>query len=160
MQQGCMTYQIKGLDPTPFLPLAEWTHEQLADAGMRRMTVSARPSFPCRIRLDDAAIGETVILLNHRSIPEGPYEASHAIFVTGGAKDRSVSHGMIPPALDRRLLSIRAFDEDHMMVEAELVQPGACDPVLRRLFEKGNVAYVHAHYAIRGCFAAEVRRAG
>lgn len=155
-----MSYQIRGLDPTPFLPLADCTDEQLADAGMRRMTVSARPDFPCRIRLDDAAIGETVILLNHRSIPEGPYAASHAIFVTEGAKDRAVSPGVIPPALDWRLLSIRAFDEDHMMIKAELVQPGACDPVLRRLFEKDNVVYVHAHNAIRGCFAAEVRRAG
>jgi hypothetical protein len=155
-----MTYQIQGLDPAPFLPLANWTDEQLLGSGMQRIAVTADPGFPCRIRLDDAAIGDTVILLNHRSVLGGPFAASHAIFVTEGAAERAVSYDRVPPALDRRPLSLRAFDKDHMMVDAELVQPGACDPALRRLFERDDVAYIHAHNAIRGCFAAEVRRTG
>jgi hypothetical protein len=34
------------------------------------------------------------------------------------------------------------------------------DPApFRRLLEDGDIAYIHAHNAVRGCFAAKVERA-
>lgn len=122
------------------------------------MAVTARPGFPCRISLEDLAFGERVLLLNHQSIGEGPYAATHAIFVGEGAR-RGNHADKVPPALDRRILSLRGFDAGHMMVGAALVQPGDADAAIRRLFDDPAVAYIHAHNAIRGCFAAAVERA-
>ena len=153
-----MTYRIKGLEPAPFAPLFELADAELEAQRMTRMTVTEKPSFPCRITLDDCEIGEEVILLNHVSHDgKNPYRASHAIFVSKAAE--AVSYvDAIPPALDRRILSLRAFDADGMMVDAALVQPGDADPAIRKLFANPAASHIDAHNAIRGCFAARIER--
>lgn len=153
-----MTYRIEGLSRAPFEELFRLSDEALAGRGMLRMTVTERPGFPCRITLDDAWPGETVLLLNHVSHEiANPYRAAHAIFVSEGA--RALFQDEVPPALDRRVLSLRAFDGEGMMVDAALVQPGEADAAIRRLFRDPKTAYIHAHNAVRGCFAACVERA-
>jgi Protein of unknown function (DUF1203) len=155
-----MTYQITGLEPNQFAHLVGLSDEQLAAHGAVRMTANGQPSFPCRVQLDDAQAGETLLLVNHVS-HEGnnPYRASHAIFVSETAREAAVYEDEIPPALERRILSLRAFDKDGMMVDAALAQPGEADGVVRRLLANEAVDHIDAHNAIRGCFAARVERA-
>ena len=155
-----MTYRITGLEPAEFAHLVGLSDEELATHGAVRMTADAKPSFPCRITLDDADIGETLLLVNHVS-HEGnnPYRASHAIFVGERAVEAAVYEDEVPPALDRRILSLRAFDAKGMMTDAALVQPGEADPVIRRLLADGQVDHIDAHNATRGCFAARIERA-
>ena len=153
-----MTYRIRGLDPADFAPLFALDEEALAARGVVRMTVTSKHGFPCRVTLADLDVGQTVLLLNHLSVARGPYRASHAIFVGQGG-ERADYQDAIPPALDRRILSLRAFDATDMMVDAALAQPGEADEALRRLFADASVAYIHAHNALRGCFAAQVERA-
>lgn len=152
-----MTYLIRGLDPAPFAPLFDLQDEELASRNVLAMAVTSRPGFPCRVSLDDAEVGERVLLLNHVSIGQGPYAASHAIFV-GQHQEPALYIDEVPPALDRRILSLRAFGADELMLAAELVQPGEADAAIRRLFEEPAARYIHAHNAIRGCFAAAVER--
>ena len=155
-----MTYQITGLDPSAFAHLVGLSDEQLAMHGAVRMTANKRPSFPCRVTLDDAEIGETLLLVNHVSHEgDNPYRASHAIFVSEGVTKPASYADEIPPALDRRILSLRAFDADGMMTDAALTQPGEADAVIRRLLADPAVDHIDAHNAIRGCFAARVERA-
>jgi len=154
-----MTYQISGLDPSPFKHLIGLTDEALSAHGAIRMTADKKPSFPCRVTLDDAEIGETLLLVNHVSHDgDNPYRASHAIFVSEGATEAARYQDAIPPALDRRILSLRAFDEAGMMTDAALAQPGEADAVIRRLLAEPAVDHIDAHNAIRGCFAARVDR--
>ena len=119
-----MTYRIRGLDPAPYRHLAGLSDNDLAAEGVTRMTVDSRPGYPCRITLDDLEPGASVLLLNHVSHGDGPYRASHAIFVSENASEAAVFDDSVPPALDRRILSLRAFDQGGMMVDARLVQPG------------------------------------
>jgi len=155
-----MTYQIAGLDPSPFKHLIGLSDEELEAHGAIRMTADKKPSFPCRVTLDDAEIGETLLLVNHVSHDgDNPYRASHAIFVSEGASEAASYRDEIPPALDRRILSLRAFDADGMMTDAALAQPGEADEVIRRLLADPAVDHIDAHNAIRGCFAARVERA-
>lgn len=154
-----MTYRIKGLDPATCRSLFGRSPEELTRVGAVRMSVTQRPGFPCRITLDDAEPGQTVLLLNHLSVENGPYRATHAIFVTEGAAAAATYLDEVPPALDRRALSLRAFDVADMMIDAALVQPGEADAGIRRLFADPAVGYIHAHNAVRGCFAAAVERA-
>ena len=103
--------------------------------------------------------GETLLLLNHRSHDgDNPYRASHAIFVSESATEAAVYEDEIPPALDRRILSLRAFDKAGMMSDAALAQPGEADAVIRRLLADNAVDHIDAHNATRGCFAARVER--
>jgi hypothetical protein len=154
-----MTYRISGLEPSQFAHLVGLSDEELERHGAVRMTANGQPGFPCRIQLDDAKAGETLLLVNHVSHDgDNPYRASHAIFVSESALEAAVYHGEIPPALDRRILSLRAFDRDGMMVDAALVQPGEADPAIRRLLADEATDHVDAHTAIRGCFMARVER--
>jgi hypothetical protein len=158
-RQTCaMTYRISGLDPSPFQHLFGQSDEALAVVGVQRLVVDQQPGFPCRASLDDLPAGRTVLLLNHESVATGPYRATHAIFVEEGATRAAVYEDSIPPALDRRVLSLRAFDENYMMVDAVLASIGEPDGTIRRLFEDERVDCIHAHNATRGCFAAVVER--
>jgi hypothetical protein len=155
-----MTYKISGLEPAQFAHLFGLSDAELAEHGAIRMTADKKPSFPCRVTLDDAEVGETLLLVNHCSHDgNNPYRATHAIFVSEGALERAVYDDEIPPALDRRILSLRAFDENGMMTDAALAEPGESDAEIRRLFANQAVDHIDAHNATRGCFAARVERA-
>ena len=155
-----MTYLIKGLDPTPYLPLFGLPDAQLAEQGAVRIPVTSAPGFPCRVSLEDAPVGSSVLLINHVShdVPN-PYRASHAIFIGEGAEEAAEFRNKVPPALDRRVLSLRGFDDDGMMADARLASPGKADAAIRDLFAQDGIAYIHAHNAVRGCFAARIERA-
>jgi hypothetical protein len=154
-----MTYKISGLEPAHFAHLFGLSDEELATHGAVRMTANGQPTFPCRVQLDDAKAGESLLLVNHVSHDgNNPYRASHAIFVSESTTEAATYRDEIPPALDRRILSLRAFDKDGMMVQAELVQPGEADPVMRRMLSNDAVDHVDAHTAIRGCFMARADR--
>jgi len=101
-----------------------------------------------------------LLLVNHCSHGgDNPYRATHAIFVSESATEAAVYEDEIPPALGRRILSLRAFDRQGMMSDAALAQPGEADVVIRRLLADNQVDHIDAHNAIRGCFAARVERA-
>jgi len=152
-----MTYRVTGLDPAEFRPLFSLPDEELALAGMRRMTVTTRPGYPCRVSLVDREPGEQVILLNHVShAVANPYRASHAIFVADAEQGEFVDQP--PPVFATRVLSLRGFDSDGMMADALLAQPGEADAAIRTLFARPQIAYIHAHNAARGCFSARVER--
>ena len=143
-----MTYRIKDLEPTGFAPLFALADAELKARGMTRLPVDG-PNFPCRVSLRDCAIGDEVILLNH---------LSHAVFVSKSAKQAAIYRDTIPPALVRRILSLRAFDAVGMMVDAALAQPGEADAEIRRMLSSPDVGHIDAHNAIRGCFAARIDR--
>jgi hypothetical protein len=154
-----MTYRINGLDPARFAHLVGLPDAELAAHGAVRMTADAPTGFPCRVRLDDVAPGGTLLLLNHVSHDgSGPYRASHAIFVGERSLEAACFSDAIPPALDGRILSLRAFDGAGMMSDAALAQPGEADAAIRRLLADPAVDHIDAHNAVRGCFAARIER--
>jgi hypothetical protein len=154
-----MTYRITGIDPAPYRHLYGLSDEQLADQGIVRMTVTAKPGFPCRVSLTDRDIGERVLLLNHISHDvANPYRASHAIFVIEGAEQAAEYVDAVPPVFGSRVLSLRGFDKDGMMADAMLAQAGEADAGIRKLFENPAIETIHAHNATRGCFSAKIER--
>jgi hypothetical protein len=152
-------YQVTGLDPSPFLPLYSLDEASLQALGVRRMQVDRANAFPDRIELRDGEVGETMLLVNHQhlDVPTA-YRSSHAIFVREGAVHAARVENQLPTALSRRQLSLRAFDAEGWMVDAALTAPGEAEAELRRLLVHSATAYVHAHYAARGCFAARIER--
>jgi hypothetical protein len=152
-----MTYRISGLDPAPYKPLFGLSDEQLAGQHAIRMTVTERPGFPCRVSLVDRDIRESVLLLNHVSHDfANPYRASHAIFVADA--DRAEFIDELPPVFAGRVLSLRGFDGDGMMMDALLAQAGEAEAAIRTLFDNPAIDTIHAHNATRGCFSAKIER--
>ncbi|MFZ5670622.1 MAG: DUF1203 domain-containing protein [Pseudomonadota bacterium] len=154
-----MTFVVTGLSPAQFQPLVGLSEEALAARGVLRQIVSEKPGAPCRVTLEDAEPGETVLLLNHVHQPaETPYRASHAIFVRESASTAARCENEIPEALARRLIALRAFDAAGMMIDAEIVEGTGLTPLIERFLAEPATAYLHAHYARRGCFAARIDR--
>ena len=152
-----MTYRITGLDPAPYKPLFGLPDEELAERGIVRMTVTQKPSFPCRVSLTDRDLGEEVLLLNHVSHDvANPYRASDAIFVADAEQAEFVDE--VPPIFATRVLSLRGFDRHGMMADAVLAQPGEADTAIRKLFANPEIEIIHAHNAARGCFSAKIER--
>jgi len=65
----------------------------------------------------------------------------------------------IPEQLRKRMLAVRSFDANGMMVDNRLVDGQELEPVIENLFTPSNVAYLHIHFAAAGCYAAKVERA-
>ena len=155
-----MTYRISGLEPSQFSHLFGLSDDELARQGAVRIIANGQRAFPCRVQLDDAQAGEPLLLVNHVSHDgNNPYRASHAIFVSETAPEALSYADEIPPALHRRILSLRAFDGAGMMVDAALAQPGEADLLIRKMLDNDVVDHIDAHTAIRGCFMARAERA-
>jgi hypothetical protein len=154
-----MSYRITGLDPAPFRDLHFLPGAALAERGVQRVLIESKHAAPCRISLDDAAPGESVLLLNYDHLPtETPYRQQGPIFVRE-TEGRFDSVGTMPPALARRTLSLRGFDGADMMIEADLTEGAEAGALIARFFANPAVAFIHAHYARRGCYAALIERA-
>lgn len=154
-----MSFAISGLDPAPFRPFYGRSDAELAEARVVRMTADAKPGFPCRVTLEDAEPGETLLLINHEHLPvDTPYRSRHAIFVREGAEVAARFVGQVPKQLASRLLSVRAFDAAGMMTDADVIEGHDLEPLIARFFADPAVAYLHAHNARRGCFAARIDR--
>lgn len=154
-----MSFVIRGLSPAPFLPLFALDDDVLAARNVRRVVADADRGFPCRLSLEDAKQGETLLLLpwDHHDVA-GPYRASGPIYVREAATQRAPArfHDALPFAFLHRLLSLRAYDGDGMMRGAEVVQGEDAAPELTRLLAIPGVAYLHIHNARPGCYAARV----
>jgi hypothetical protein len=153
-------FQISPLPSRQFSHLFGKTDEELAALGVVAMTADAKPGFPCRVSLRDAEPGERVLLFNHEHQPaDTPYRSTHAVFVIEGAKEAALPADEVPDVMQARTLSVRAFTADHMMTDADLVEGKNAASLFERLLADPEVAYLHAHYAKRGCYAARIDRA-
>lgn len=155
-----MSFVITGLDPAPFRPLFGLSDAALAAKGVVRKRVDAKPGYPCRITLDDPNVGESVLLLNHASHDVAtPYRSTYAIYVTEGAAAPASYTNELPPVLaGGRPIALRLFDADGMLVGADMGRGDELKDKIEAAFARPEVAYIHAHNAMHGCFAAEVRR--
>lgn len=154
-----MAFRIFGLDPAPFTSLYGLRDDELAAQDVRRYRVDASPGFPDRIELRDLTPGETALLLNYEHQPaDTPYRARHAIFVCEGATEAAVLEDALPQVIRIRPISLRAFSAGGEMLDADLAAGDALEPIIARFFARPDVAYCHAHYAKRGCYAARIER--
>jgi hypothetical protein len=155
-----MAFMISGLDYQPFAALFGMSDAQLEARSVIRRVVDEQPGFPCRVSLQDAEIGETVLLVNYEHLAvASPYRASHAIYVRENARRSNLNVDKIPEVMRIRLLSIRAYDGDGMMVRADVVQGAELEPLIHSMFADSRVAFLHAHNAKPGCYAARIDRA-
>lgn len=154
-----MNFQIKALPRTEFAHLFELTDAELAERQACRQVVTAKPGTPCRVSMADAEVGETVILLNYAHQPEkSPYRATHAIFVREHAQQADIAVNDVPEVIRSRLISVRLFDRNHMMVDADVVPGNMVSSVISKAFDNPEIAYIHLHNAKPGCFSASVQR--
>jgi hypothetical protein len=153
-------FRIVGLPLEEFRPLFRLNDDELVGKGARRMIVDAKPGFPCRVSLEDAEIGENVILMpfTHHDV-DSPYRAFGPIFVREHANEAQLAPGEIPEAVSSRMMSLRAYDDAGMMLNADVIHGCELKSRIEEVFANPKVSYLHLHNAGAGCYSCKVERA-
>jgi len=154
-----MNFQIHSLAPAPFDAFFKMSDAQLLAHSIVKTIVTEANSTPCRVSLKDADVGATVLLLNHQHLQgQTPFQASHAIFVTQDVQQSYPEVNQVPQVIHSRMVSIRAFDKQQMMVQADIAQGLEVSEKIQLMLNDKNIEFLHLHYAKHGCYIARVTR--
>jgi hypothetical protein len=154
-----MRFRIQGLPRQAFASFFDQPDEVLHRHRAVRRTVDVSPGCPDRITLDDVPLGEQALLVNYDHQPAAtPFRAAHAIYLWERAPVHWDRIDEIPPALARRVISLRAFDSRDYMIDADITAGTELPALIERMLSNPQARYLHAHYAKWGCYAARVDR--
>lgn len=155
-----MNFQITGLSSAPFEHLFGLSDEELQHHNAKRYVAETKPGFPCRVTLEDAEPGETLLLVPHaHQTSATAYASKGPIFVREGKHPTARRTNEIPDQIKVRLISLRAYDKTGMMLDADVVDGKDLQPLIERFFADPEISHLHAHFARRGCYAALIERA-
>lgn len=156
-----MTYRIAGLEPSDFADLLELDDASLAKLRARRVVADSDRGFPCRLSLEDARKGETLLLVHHvHHSVESPYRSAFAIYLREGIRKAATYVDCCPPVFAGRAIALRGYDENGDLHAARLVPDGDADATIRAMLTDPAIAHIDAHNAAHGCFAARILRHG
>ncbi|WP_164146494.1 DUF1203 domain-containing protein [Stenotrophomonas maltophilia] len=154
-------WYLGGIDHRPFLPLFEMSDNALAALGIQRRWAGDSGGHPCRISLSDPPCGSELLLLSHVHLPlHSPYRASGPIFVQRGVTRCVLPAGKVPPYVQRRVISLRAYDRAALMRSAQVCAGTEVATQLDTIFADPAVAFVQLHNAAHGCFSCQADRVG
>ena len=154
-----MSFRVRGLSPEPFRRHFEMSDAQLRAMGAVRV-IADDAGLPCRVSLKHAPLGDELLLLNYEHQGANtPYRASHAIYVARSSSETFDAVDAIPEVIESRLVSVRAFDARHMMIDAEVIEGARAAALFDRMLANGAASYLQVHNAKRGCYSARVERA-
>jgi Protein of unknown function (DUF1203) len=148
------TFELRPIEPAVADELRiEW-------ANSRVYVADEHPSFPCRQCLEDAAIGDELLLVSYDPFTiDSPYRSASPIFLHRDPCLPPADRRMLPQQLTSRLLSVRSFDADALMIDAAVIPGDDLAATLNRFFSNAQSDHIHVHNASRGCWAVRVDRA-
>ena len=94
----------------------------------------------------------------HHIAPGSPYRATGPIYVREGVRETASIVNHVPAQQRTRLLSVRAYDSDGIMVDADVMEGTELEVAIQRMFARDDVAFLHAHNARRGCYSCRIDR--
>ena len=156
-----MAYRIRSLDRGLFEELFALDDTGLAAHRAERVIASSDWGYPCRISLEDAKQGERLLLVHHvHNDVETPYRSAFAVFVREDADHPAEFLDSCPPVFAGRPISLRGFSAGGKLTNARLAAGDEADDAIRAMFADRAIAYINAHNAAHGCFAARIERHG
>jgi hypothetical protein len=127
--------------------------------GGVRYVADSNPGYPCRRCLRDAEVGDELLLASHDPFTtDSPYRCTSPIFLHAVECHPDLASDKLPEQLTRRQLSVRAFDDQAMMIDAAIIDGVELADTLVRFFAAAETDFVHVHNASRGCWAVSVER--
>lgn len=154
-----MDFKLIALEGSNFVDFFKLDNLKLKEMGAKRMIVDEVPGFPCRVSLQDAELGEEIILFSfqyHKA--NSPYQATGPIFVRKIAKTAKLEINEIPRMFNHRLLSLRGYNSEGFMKEAIIIGGKNLREQIVQIFKNDNINYIHIHNAKPGCFNCKVIR--
>jgi hypothetical protein len=120
------------------------------------ITADSPNGFPCRHCLRWAKPGERVILFPSSAIPPGrPYSETGPIFVHAESCERYNATREFPADF-RNGRVFRAYNSNHDMIDAEVVNGSEPEAVIEKLLQSPETAFVDARSVTRGCYTFRI----
>jgi hypothetical protein len=151
-------FKISAIDNN-YNELFNQTESELADKNIIKLIVDKKPGYPCRVTLEDAEIGEEVLLFPfeyHKT--KSPYKASGPIFIRKSATKPALEINEIPEMLFQRSQTLRAYDKNGMMIHAISPNSSELKNGIKILFQNSKVNYIQIHNTNPGCYNCQVNR--
>ena len=96
-------FKIKAIEED-FNAMFSLSETELSKMGAIKMTADKFPGFPCRVSLEDAQIGEEVILFTYRyHKTKSPYQASGPVYIRKNARKARLRKNEVPAFLKHAL---------------------------------------------------------
>lgn len=149
-------FLIQPLHDDDLTRLWQLSKTELATQNAQRIEVGSKPSYPCRISLEDAEIGETVIGVPYTfNKSKSFYQASGPIFMRQNVSPYRSKRGHVPTMLLSRLLSLRSYCVDGYLQTAEVIPGNKLADYLAEPERFSTTHYVHIHNARTGCYLCQ-----
>jgi hypothetical protein len=146
-----MEFKITGLPMAEFAAILRLGRPDLRAAGITSCVgMSACLSVP---HYAQRMPGKKCCLSYAHQRAGTPYDSSGPIFIRRNATATASVSNAVPDQQRRRLLSVRAYDARHSMVDAEVAPGTELESLIDRFFADPRVSYLHVHNARRGCYA-------
>ncbi len=154
-----INFQIYALNNNNFTYLFSLPDTELRKLNAKKITVDEYPGYPCRVSLEDAKIGEAIIALPyiHHEV-NSPYRSSGPIFIRDKCLPASLATNEIPAVLNNRLLSLRAYNKQSMMIDVLITDGKDVKKMIINLLANNKIEYIHIHNANPGCYSCRVER--
>jgi len=152
-------FKINPLNKDVFSRFWRMSTPELNAIGAYLFNADECPCYPCRVSLTDAQVGERVLALSYEHHPQNsPYRATGPIFIRANAQTATLTDNEVPDMLKHRLLSLRGYNDKHLMIEAETMMGTDLEVGIAKQFSNSSVSYIHLHNAAPGCFNCSVTR--
>lgn len=140
-------------------PISDHAAAALREEGGEVYVADSFPGYPCRQCLQDAPIGDELILVSHDPFAgTSPYRSASPIFLHRETCAAPPLDDELPEQLTRRQLSVRAFDTNELMIDAAVIDGSALADTMTRFFDQADTDLIHIHNASRGCWATTAVR--
>lgn len=150
---------ISGIKKNEVKHLFDLNEKELQAKGISKIKVDEKPGFPCRMSLEDANIGDEILAFNYEHHKaNSPYRSSGPVFVRFGIEETKIKKNEIPKMLEHRYLSLRAYDNGGMMIDATTIEGKTLKNTIQTLFSNEKVKYIQVHNAKPGCYNCQIDR--
>jgi hypothetical protein len=153
-------FRALGMDST----LAQQIRSSGRDAfgNMAEVWRAEDPRLPCRHCLKEAPLNSTVLLVSYQPlVVDTPYAGRGPVFLCGHACARFEDAGKVPETVASRQINLRAYTASGQMIyrHSRLAQGQEAGEKVAAMLEDEEVAEVHAHTALHGCYLCRFVRA-
>ncbi len=140
-----------------------WAGGPDANGQKPEVHISDGDGVPCRHCQQDVAEGEPYLILAYRPFPNAqPYAETGPIFLHAAPCARHADSDRTPAMfLARESYLLKGYDGDNRIVygTGQIVPPHDMATAAAKIFERGDVRYVHVRSALNNCYSCRIERA-
>ena len=152
-------FQVSGIQTAEIQDIINYDESSWIRSNIKKVTVDSKPGYPCRWSLEDAEIGEEVLLFTytHHAV-ESPYRSSGPVYIRPMAKQAQLKPNQLPLMLHHRLLSLRVYNQKAFMIDARTIEGKVTEETIQDIFRNPEASYIHVHNSGPGCYNCQINR--